>query len=1237
MKVYGSYTDKDYIAFLMKPVAECNLYDFLSRPGGLKDRERHDIRNFYGCLASAVNYLHGCNIRHRDLSSRNILIHQGIVFISDLGSAYKWADSASRGSVTQDRDVPRSFEYMAPEVARKTPRSSSSDMWSLGVVFLEMTTLLVGRSLDKLQAAIERNARSHNLEPYIWANPRVVNTWVAELQQSNKGPQHDNEPLVWIRDLLNENPNNRPKSRGLMQDILESASFNIFCCIECQQEYRDRRFQYPSTQTIPEETIEDSTDVRNNVASLFQDEDPHTIPVSVKQSSSIETWLADTGENSVQSEPPPMPGKFSFDDYYEGTVEERYRYPEATLAPSSMDDRASRLGISPVPPLPAFENADETLSPLISPTPIEFTGVTKFYPQISTAQPHTTYFVPPGLARDTGLGFLEYDSPSSSDDEEPKLFNEMEDSSGSETDSDATIIPSKADTSETSGTDGKASDLKWTLPDFRGEENRWIRTLDTLPEDQEDKYSKADLITNTEPENLELPQDHEEENDDVAQSSFKRKDIGSKDAKDAKATLTEDDTNRKIHADDNPTRGNSQGDMLTKYDEPEKNTQDAAGKITDSVVKSNTKKAVTFAVSDDIELEGKDSIKTMLSSSSNPVQGSEEEMTKLPEHPDKSKVAIQMPKQKGKQHSQSKKAVEKGSQQREPLPAKEQPDGVESTGPSSVPEDPPDPPVSSYRDPPDNAKDTPKVSKATKILSKPKPASQMDGLSKGKLRLQKSPTGFEGGSGKLSMANIATWNDSFSGPKSFQRKKREPIPGMSPSGYIEDTWESASSVATSVTSERTSKLLQGFNFDKWFDRDHKLLEKFCAQGKVAAVRVLLDKGCNPGKANPSKDGRRPGPITKAIQGASEKHNKCVRELIKHAVDVNVRSTRSGKTPLHVAIENPNFKGYVPLIRDLIEAGADTNKKDLKDDYPIMKVFYGNDAGPLEDYRRRTLALLLRNTDTEVNIVLPGTLNTPLHLAVRRKDIYAVGMLLYKKADVNAKNASGTTLLLLTANQFQGPLANDHTILLKLLLETTGLAVDEKTGFNEQTALHQAVRSGTSAAVDLLMEHGASPYCKDSQGNDASAIAIQNAPSHLLEEHVDIMIQLRDSMEKSWPLEDNICVLEQACKDPDIALMKTLLDEGLDPKCMKNKRPILQRAIGYGNQAVVELLTQKGAVVDARNENGLDAITYAVQKDEEKIATYLVREGRYQKKGAARMTMDTLKDLIAKRKDKKPDK
>lgn len=56
-------------------------------------------------------------------------------------------------------------------------------------------------------------------------------------------------------------------------------------------------------------------------------------------------------------------------------------------------------------------------------------------------------------------------------------------------------------------------------------------------------------------------------------------------------------------------------------------------------------------------------------------------------------------------------------------------------------------------------------------------------------------------------------------------------------------------------------------------------------------------------------------------------------------------------------------------------------------------------------------------------------------------------------------------------------------LLGLLLKTPGILVDEQAEINERTALHYAVKAGALAAVELLLTHGASPYCKDSAGHD----------------------------------------------------------------------------------------------------------------------------------------------------------
>jgi hypothetical protein len=71
-------------------------------------------------------------------------------------------------------------------------------------------------------------------------------------------------------------------------------------------------------------------------------------------------------------------------------------------------------------------------------------------------------------------------------------------------------------------------------------------------------------------------------------------------------------------------------------------------------------------------------------------------------------------------------------------------------------------------------------------------------------------------------------------------------------------------------------------------------------------------------------------------------------------------------------------------------------------------------------------------------------------------------------------------------------------------------------------------------------------------------------------------------------------------------------------------------VRYGNKAVVVLLTQPGAVVDAKNEQDMNAIEYAIHKGEDELARYLVQEGKY-RKGGNRMAMAVLEKLITERK------
>lgn len=208
----------------------------------------------------------------------------------------------------------------------------------------------------------------------------------------------------------------------------------------------------------------------------------------------------------------------------------------------------------------------------------------------------------------------------------------------------------------------------------------------------------------------------------------------------------------------------------------------------------------------------------------------------------------------------------------------------------------------------------------------------------------------------------------------------------------------------------------------------------------------------------------------AVKGRTARHNKCVRALLQHAADVNVRS--GGKTPLHIAIEHPNFKGYVNLIYTLLVHGADPNVRDSNGDFPLLQILYGG-YDPLEQHRRNALALILNQTrfTTNVNVMPPGTRNMPLHLAVRRKDPWAVGMLLAKEAAVDKPNGAGLTPLAMAASGWNADMTEGQVEVTQLLLEK-GADVNERIGSSGNTLLHTAQTHGRADLVDLLVRFSA---------------------------------------------------------------------------------------------------------------------------------------------------------------------
>jgi len=238
VKLAGSYTDKKFVAIIMLPVADMNLQTFLENTN-LDDTSRSFLRPFFGCLTSALLYLHDNRIRHKDIKPSNVLIKHDRVYLTDFGTSLDWSGCDNSTTVTAPPTTPR---YCAPEVMAFVERNTSSDIWSLGCVFLEMWTVLKRFTLDGLKAHMSDNGTHvkeyhHNLE--------AISSWI-QMLENTPGPSCDRVPSKWIQNMLQHKPKSRWNCHILANHIQEASvdpsseyAFKGLCCLESDDDTTD--------------------------------------------------------------------------------------------------------------------------------------------------------------------------------------------------------------------------------------------------------------------------------------------------------------------------------------------------------------------------------------------------------------------------------------------------------------------------------------------------------------------------------------------------------------------------------------------------------------------------------------------------------------------------------------------------------------------------------------------------------------------------------------------------------------------------------------------------------------------------------------------------------------------------------------------------------------------------------------------------------------------------------------
>jgi serine/threonine protein kinase len=122
--------------------------------------------------------------------------------------------------------------YCAPEVAQFKPRNTSSDIWSLGCVFLEMATVLAGFEVKDMQQFFRKTNDDYRFH----SNSELIPRWTAIIRPKLL----EDAPLRWVAGMLRFEPSERLSSTSLFSLITQKKSSSkdpvplIFCGSCCE-------------------------------------------------------------------------------------------------------------------------------------------------------------------------------------------------------------------------------------------------------------------------------------------------------------------------------------------------------------------------------------------------------------------------------------------------------------------------------------------------------------------------------------------------------------------------------------------------------------------------------------------------------------------------------------------------------------------------------------------------------------------------------------------------------------------------------------------------------------------------------------------------------------------------------------------------------------------------------------------------------------------------------------------
>jgi len=342
-------------------------------------------------------------------------------------------------------------------------------------------------------------------------------------------------------------------------------------------------------------------------------------------------------------------------------------------------------------------------------------------------------------------------------------------------------------------------------------------------------------------------------------------------------------------------------------------------------------------------------------------------------------------------------------------------------------------------------------------------------------------------------------------------------------------------------------------------------------GSTAVAGLLLEAGANPNSA--SAEGE-----TVLMTAARTGSADLVRLLIEHGADVKAKETWRGQTALMWAIA----ENHLPVVRILLDNGADINAKTGKGFTPFLFAVRGGDF----DIVRALLAAGANVNETG------GEGTTALAIAIVNAHFELASFLLDQGADPNVDMPGGSALhaVTRTRNYEYGTVVRPPAVQTGTMdvLDFTRKLIEY--GADVDARIEKPLPRQGGFDNNYLRLNGATPFLIAARAADPTLMRL------LLEYGADPTIATTDNVTPLMVAAGMGYVQGQSIGAPEARLeaVKLLLDLGADvhAKTLKLEETAMHGAATGGVNAVVEMLYEHGASLDAKDKDGTTPLMIA---------------------------------------------